>query len=49
MISCAIYELLPFGFGNVDGFSSPQPLIDKQQKDFHEIDNAFNKHFRCIG
>ena len=27
MISWAIYELLPFGFQKVNGFSSPQPLI----------------------
>ena len=34
MISWAIYELLPFGFHNVIGFSSPQSLISKQYKDF---------------
>ena len=37
MISWAIYELLPFGFQNVDGFSSPQPWICMQKKDFSEI------------
>ena len=35
--SLAIYESLPFRFQNVNGFSSPQPLISKQKKDLHEF------------
>ena len=34
MISWAIHELLPFGFQNVIGFSSPQLLISKRLKDY---------------
>ena len=37
MISWAIYELLPFGFQNVNVFFYPQPLISKQSNDFHDI------------
>ena len=37
MISWTIYELLTFGFQNVNGFSSPQAFINKQLNDFHEI------------
>ena len=32
MISWAIYELLPFGFQNINGFSSPQPLISASNR-----------------